>query len=79
MRICDLNTGLARLTHAFAELKERWGDVQGHWHDETSRQFEETHLQKIPGQLQMMLVAAQRLAEVLEQAEKECEEERGAM
>jgi hypothetical protein len=75
MTICDLNTGLSQLTHAFSELRERWTETRQHWHDATSRQFEEQHLGEIPARLELMVAAVQRLAAVLEKAEQECQDE----
>ena len=72
MRICDLQAGLGQLAQAHTQLCERWHEAQEHWRDEASRQFEETHLREIPARLQLLLAAAQRLAGVLEQAEREC-------
>ena len=74
MRICDLNTGIGRLAEAFSQLKDHWGETKAHWNDDVSRQFEKTHLQEIPAKLQLMLASVQRLSEVLEKAERECED-----
>lgn len=74
MRVVDLNTGLARLTQAFTDLKDRWGEAKGAWNDDVSRDFEKTQLQPILPQMQLLSAAAQRLAEVVEKAVKECED-----
>jgi hypothetical protein len=74
MRICDFNTGTAQITQAFTKLKERWAETADQWNDDARRQFEKTHLREIPPRLQQLLAAAQRLAEVLEKAERECED-----
>lgn len=74
MRVIDLNTGLARLTQAFSELKERWGETKEHWNDDVSREFEKTHLQPMLPHLQLLTAAAQRLLEVVHKAEQECED-----
>jgi hypothetical protein len=74
MRVLDLNTGLARLTQAFSDLKERWGDAKDVWNDDVSRDFEKTQLQPILPQMQLQTAAAQRLKEVVEKATKECED-----
>lgn len=71
MKICDLNTGVGQLTQAFSELKERWGETKAQWNDEAMRQFEKKHLEEIPGRIQMLLAAAQRLSEVLQKAERD--------
>jgi len=72
MRVCDLNTGMGRVAQAFSKLKEDWAMVGEHWHDDSSRQFEKTHLQPIPPKLQQLISSVQRLASVLEAAEREC-------
>ena len=74
MKVCDLNTGLGRLAEGFSQLKERLAEVKTHWNDEAIRQFEKNHLQEIPARMQLMLAAVQRLAEVVERAERECED-----
>lgn len=74
MRVMDLNTGLARLTQAFTDLKNRWGDAKDVWIDDVSRDFEKTQLQPILPQMQLLTAAAQRLKEVVEKATKECED-----
>jgi hypothetical protein len=74
MNVCDLHTGIARMSKAFSDLKRRWNDAQGHWHDDVRKKFEQDHLQPIPMQIQLLLTAAQRLNEVLERAERELSE-----
>ena len=74
MKIMDLNTGLARMTQAFKELKEKWSETKEIWTDDVSRDFEKTQLQPILPHLQLLTAAAQRLLEVVQKAEKECED-----
>lgn len=74
MKICDLNTGLGQLTHAFSELKDRWAETKDHWHDQARKQFEDNHLLPIPSRLQLLVAAVHRLGEALEQAEKELDD-----
>lgn len=74
MKVVDLNTGLARLTHAFSDLKDRWAETKEVWTDDVSRDFEKTQLQPILPHLQLLTAAAQRLLEVVAKAEKECED-----
>jgi len=79
MRICDLNSGVGQLTQAFADLKDRWIESKQHWNDDVRRQFEQNQLSEIPTRLAQLLGAAQRLAEVLEKADKDCgDHEEGA-
>jgi hypothetical protein len=71
MRTCDLNSGVGQLTLAYAQLKQQWAETQAQWTDENMRQFQEQHLQEIPGRLQWLVAAAQRLAEVVDKAERD--------
>ena len=48
MKHCDLVSGLGRLKHAAAELREHWLDAKTHWTDQVSRDFEKNHLQHCP-------------------------------
>ncbi len=79
MRICDLVTGMGRLRRASAQLRERWADTKQYWNDETARQFEERYLVPLDPKLTLTLAAVGRLAEVLEQAERDCEDERSEL
>lgn len=74
MRVCDLNTGLGQLSHAFSQLRERLNESQADWNDSARQQFEKEHLNEIPNRLQLLVAAVQRLSEVLEKAEKDCED-----
>lgn len=74
MRHCNLLDGLRRLQHAAADLRDRWLDAKAHWTDQVSRDFEQNHLQHLPGQITLAVAAVQQLADLLEQAEKELED-----
>lgn len=74
MRFCDLNTGLGQLTEAFSDLKERLAETKTHWNDDTSRQFQEKHLEPILPRIRLTISAIQHLTEVLSAAEKELED-----
>jgi hypothetical protein len=76
MKTCDLQTGLGQIAHARQQLDAAWAAAKGHWNDEASRKFEETHLREIPTRLQLLVAAVQRLATAVEQAERDCQEER---
>jgi hypothetical protein len=71
MRVCDLNTGLGQLSQAMSHLRDRWADAKMHWHDQASQDFEKAHLAELPARVQHVVQAAQRLAAVLEEAERE--------
>lgn len=74
MRVCDLNTGIGRMTHAFSKLKEHWSAAKEVWRDEAARQFEEQHLKSVPNQMQFLLGAVQRLQEVVHQAARDLDD-----
>jgi uncharacterized protein YukE len=71
MRICNLSDGLGQLTHAMSELNQRWSEVRGQWNDQASRDFDETYLRPIPGQMQALVAAVQALAATAEKAERD--------
>lgn len=74
MKVCDLNTGLGQLSQAMSHLKDRWAEAKTHWQDEASRQFEKQYLAELPMRMQHLVQAAQRLATVLEAAERELDD-----
>lgn len=74
MRMCDLNTGSTRLKRAAKMVKDSWPEAQEFWNDKSSREFEENFLTPIGPQLQTLIGALYGLAEVLTEAEQECEE-----
>ena len=74
MRFCDLNTGLGQLTEAFSHLREQLAEVKTHWNDDTSRQFQQTHLEPILPRIRLTINAIQHLTEVLSAAEKELDD-----
>ena len=74
MRICDLQSGAGRLRRAARTLNEKWENTKEHWHDQTSREFEEKFLRPILPEVTMALSSVHRLNELLEQAERDCED-----
>lgn len=75
MKICDLVSGVGRLRRSTAKLKEAWLEAKEHWNDKASNEFEKKYLQPIPPQLTLTVAAVHKLAGVLEQAERDCEDE----
>ena len=75
MRICDLVTGLGQLKRSAGRLKDRWHETQSVWSDETARKFEDEHLSHLAPQITLTVATIHRLAELLEQAERDCEED----
>ena len=45
------------------------------WSDETSRKFEKEHLSHLAPQITLTVATIHRLADLLEKAERDCEEE----
>jgi len=74
VRHCDLVSGLGRLKHAAAEMREAWLAAKSYWTDQVSRDFEKNHLQHLPAEITQAVAAVQQLADLLEQAEKELED-----
>ena len=72
MKICDLNTGSARLLRAANDLKDRWIEVQEHWTDTTSRQFQEDFLHPLTPLLNQLNAAIAKFDEIATEAEKQC-------
>jgi uncharacterized protein YukE len=75
MKCCDLNSAFGRIRRATAKLKERWQDVHAHWDDKASQEFEKNFLQALAPQITLAAAAVHQLREVLDQAEKELEDD----
>jgi len=70
-RICNLGDGLSQLTHAVADLSQRWTEAKQQWNDTTSHEFEQEHINPIQAQMQLLLTAAQVLATTADKAARE--------
>jgi hypothetical protein len=75
MRICDLNTPTMQLIKAAKRLREQWESTRPLWHDQNAIDFEQSTLQPLAPQLTMTLAVITRMAQLLEQAERECLDE----
>lgn len=75
MKTWDLQTGVIRLTRATKKLRDEWAETQERWNDQNRRDFARNHLDPIPPTISLTLTAVQRLAEVLEQAWRDCSDE----
>jgi uncharacterized protein YukE len=75
MRHCDLSTGTGRIQRAASKLKDQWLDVKSQWGDQARRDFEKNYLQHLAPQITLALAAVHELTEVLQQVEKELEDE----
>lgn len=79
MRVCDLTTSTGRLQRSMAELKDKWTETKEHWNDATSGEFAERYLDPLVPQLTLAFSAIHRLAELLEQAERACDDTRDSI
>lgn len=75
MKCCDLNDAFGRIRRSTARLKETWRDVHEHWNDKASQEFEKNFLQTLTPQITLVAAAVHQLREVLDQAEKELEDD----
>lgn len=67
-----LNAGQTKLSHAMRTLREKWADFEGHWKDRVRQEFEEKHLAELQERVRATLDAMDRLAEVIDRAERDC-------
>ena len=74
MRICDLQSSTGRLRRSVKSLKDKWDSTREHWNDKTSREFEENFLRPLLPEITMAISSVYKLNEMLERAEKECED-----
>jgi len=74
MAIADLTTGAARLNKSVESLQEAWAETREHWNDENSRNFEENYLDPLGPQVKLALDAVNRIGEILNRAERECQD-----
>ena len=75
MKCCDLNDAFGRIRRVTARLQEKWRDVKEHWDDKASQEFEKKFLQELAPQITLAAAAVHQLREVLDQAEKELEDD----
>lgn len=74
--LCDLSSPSARLRDALDILAARWTDTRDGWDDANSRNLEESHLRPLGNDAMAALAAASHLADVIDSAQRECENER---
>lgn len=72
MRLCDFQTGIGRLQRETKRLKDKWRETKVHWNDKAAKQFEEKYLEPLIPNIKLTLAAVHELAEIVEEAEKEC-------
>lgn len=75
MRICDLSSGVGRLTKATKRLREQWELTRAEWNDQNAADFERDVIAPLFPQVTLTLAAVQRMAEVLAEVERDCWDE----
>jgi hypothetical protein len=61
-----------KLVYAGRKLRLRWDETTLEWNDVVSRDFERQYLEPLEPKLVAAAQAIERLAEILDKAEKEC-------
>ena len=74
MRLWDLTTGTAQIHQALHMLQKVRKDLEEAWDDENYRQFCEKYVLPAEMRARQMLDQARRMAQVLADARRECEE-----
>ena len=72
MKICDLQTHVGRLQKETKRLRDHWEQAKTDWQDKAAKEFEEKYLAPLIPTLQHSLAAVYELAEVIEEAERQC-------
>ena len=70
----ELRASATRLQKSAHRLGQRWADASQSWQDQVSREFEEEFLWPIMPQIKLSLAAIHEMADVLEKAQRECED-----
>ena len=71
MNICDLQTGMIRISRASKNLRDQWNETIDHWRDANREEFDKQHIQPLGPQVTMLVAAIHRLHDVFQQAEQE--------
>ena len=74
MRLWDLTAGTAQIDQALRMLQKVRKDIEETWDDENYRQFCEKYVLPAEMRARQMLDQARRMAQVLADARRECEE-----
>jgi predicted RNA methylase len=69
---CDLSAGVGKLAMALKELQITTIEISESWHDNTNREFVETFVAPLEGQVKALVDSVRRLSEVLGTAERDC-------
>ena len=71
MKICDLHTGLIRVSRASKHLRDQWSETIDHWNDANREDFDKNYIQPLGPQVTMLVAAVHRLHDLFAQAERE--------
>jgi len=74
MRSADLHTSAAHIHDAIDDLQTAWLDATDLWNDGVSRTFFENHLEPIGPIVKLALDSMGRLAQLVDQMHRDCEE-----
>jgi hypothetical protein len=72
MKSWDLTSGSKKLELGLESLTTAGAEVEQYWNDEAYRKFQENYIAPLEPKVGMLLDAIQRLAEVLNSAERHC-------
>jgi len=76
MRTWDLATPAGKLELAMEALRKAEAEAAARWNDDPSRQFQERFIRPLEPKFRRAVDAIRHLAEVLAQAERECDPDR---
>ena len=68
----SLSTGSTKLKSSFKKLKQIFEETESEWNDSTRKQFEEDVLSLLKDQVMNALQGIDKLAEVIDRAERDC-------
>ena len=73
MHTGDLTAGANKLRLAMEAFTAAWDDAHQTWSDKRAQKFEETYLLQLAPRAQAALEAANRMADILSKAQRDCE------
>lgn len=74
MNLCDLVSGVSRISRATKQLREVWAETKESWDDGVSREFEEKYLNPLIPHLRLTTTAIHEMSEVLREAQTACDD-----
>ena len=75
MKQFDLHTGAAKLQAALDALQLQWQQTADFWRDDVSHKFAQNHLDPLGSVIKNAVDAVGRMANVVDQAERDCGDE----